>query len=121
MQRILMVSADNHAGAPPAAYTPYIEEKYRPALKDLEREEPEFLAIFGPFSSFAPDALAVIDERRAIRDGGLLGAWDIPGGPKERDGGGIGAEVVHAGHQAPTMPFFSQVSRPYPPDFRAAG
>jgi predicted TIM-barrel fold metal-dependent hydrolase len=121
MQRLILVSADNHAGAKPAAYAEYIEGKYRPALKGLEAEEAEFLAIFGPFASFGPDALAVIDQRGAIRGGGLLGAWDVPRRLQEMDGEGVAAEVVHGGHQGATMPFFSQVNKPYSSDFRAAG
>jgi predicted TIM-barrel fold metal-dependent hydrolase len=121
MQRLCLVSADNHAGAKPAAYSGYIEEKYRPALEDLESEEAQFLAIFGAFASFGPEALAFMDERRAIRNGGVTGAWDISKRLQEMDAEGIAAEVVHGGHQATTMPFFSQVNKPYPADYRAAG
>jgi hypothetical protein len=34
--RLLIISGDNHAGAKLSTYAPYIEKKYRPALKELE-------------------------------------------------------------------------------------
>ena len=49
--RLLIISGDNHAGAKLSQYAPYIEEKYRPALKELENEEAEFFAVTGALST----------------------------------------------------------------------
>jgi predicted TIM-barrel fold metal-dependent hydrolase len=119
--RLLIVSGDNHAGAKLSSYAPYIEEKYRPALKELEQEEAEFFAATGALSKFSDSVLEVIDDRQAIRSGGVTGAWDVTRRLQEMDAEGVAAEVVHAGHQAASMPFFSQVNKPHPAEYRAAG
>src|ERR1700761_4483261 len=119
--RLLIVSGDNHAGAKLSSYAPYIEEKYRPALKELEKEEAEFFAATGVLSLFSDKVLETIDDRQAIRSGGVTGAWDVKRRLKEMDEEGVTAEVVHAGHQAASMPFFSQVNKVHPPEYRSAG
>ncbi|HEY2659699.1 MAG TPA: amidohydrolase family protein [Caulobacteraceae bacterium] len=119
--RLLIISGDNHAGAQLSEYAPYIEAMYRPALKDLEEEEAEFFAATGALSKFSSEVLEVIDDRQAIRTGGVSGAWDVARRLKEMDAEGVAAEIVHAGHQAATMPFFSQVNKPHPVEYRAAG
>ena len=119
--RLLIISGDNHAGARLASYEPYIEDRYKPALKELEQEEAEFFAVTGSLSKFSEAVLDVIDEREAIRSGGVTGAWDVARRLKEMDEEGVAAEIVHAGHQAATLPFFSQVNKPHPPELRAAG
>jgi predicted TIM-barrel fold metal-dependent hydrolase len=121
MERLLIISADNHAGAKVAEYAPYLEEKYREALPKAEQEEAEFLSIYGAFNTFPQEALDVIDDRNAIRSGGFTGAWDASRRLKEMDAEGVTAEIVHAGHQAASMPFFSQVNKQHPPELRAAG
>src|SRR5579863_4688815 len=120
-ERLLIISGDNHAGAKLSTYAPYIEAKYRPALKELEQEEAEFFAATGVLSQFSDKVLDVIDDRRAIRTGGVSGAWDVRRRLQEMDAEGVAAEIVHAGHQAASMPFFSQVNRPHPVEHRAAG
>jgi predicted TIM-barrel fold metal-dependent hydrolase len=120
-ERLLIVSGDNHAGARLSDYAPYIEQKYRGALKDLEKEEAEFFAATGALSQFSNRVLDVIDDRKAIRSGGVSGAWDVARRLKEMDDEGVAAEIVHAGHQAASMPFFSQVNKPHPVEYRAAG
>ena len=112
--RLLIISGDNHAGAKLSTYAPYIEDKYKPALKDLEQEEAEFFAVTGQLSRFSEDVLDVIDDRQAIRTGGVTGAWDVARRLKEMDEEGVAAEVVHAGHQAASMPVFSQVTKHHP-------
>jgi predicted TIM-barrel fold metal-dependent hydrolase len=119
--RLLIISGDNHAGAQLSQYAPYIEAKYRPALKELEKEEAEFFAATGALSKFTDDVLDVIDDRQAIRTGGVSGAWDVARRLKEMDEEGVAAEVVHAGHQAASMPFFSQVNKAHPVEYRVAG
>jgi predicted TIM-barrel fold metal-dependent hydrolase len=65
--------------------------------------------------------LDVIDDRQAIRSGGVTGAWDVARRLREMDAEGVAAEIVHAGHQAASMPFFSQVNKSHPAEYRAAG
>ena len=85
MDRLLLVSADNHVGAGPAAYLPYVEGRYKSALMDLRAEEADYLSVFIPFSTFSDEALEHIDGRRAIRDGGAYGALSTKARLKELD------------------------------------
>lgn len=121
MDKLLIVSGDNHAAAQPADYRPFIESRYHDALKELETEQAELLAITGPFSTFSDAALDAVDGERAIRDGGLSGSWDVQRRVAEMDREGVAAEIVHAGTQSATLPFFSQVNKRHSVDYRAAG
>src|ERR1700688_3078199 len=104
MDKLLIISADNHAGAPAADYVPYFEPQYREAAKGQIAEEQEFIDISTPFASFPPEALEVIDDRNAIRSGGENGGWDVHRRLKELDDEGVAAEIVHAGKQNQLTP-----------------
>lgn len=121
MEKLLIISADNHAGPRAADYLPYIEPRYREAVNDLIAEEAEFIQISAPFSTFTPEALEVIDDRRAIRSGGEAGGWDLDLRLAEMDAEGVAAEIVYAGHQKQMCAFFTHVNRRHPPDLRSAG
>lgn len=122
MQKLLIVSADSHVGGRMADYADFIDPGYREALHQLaEVEEPEYLAMFGPFSTFTDKDLAIMDTRQAIRTGGVEGGWNVQRRLREMDAEGIAAEIVHPGHQGASMPFFGQVNKPYPADYRMAG
>src|SRR6201986_36663 len=121
MERLLLISADNHAGAGPAAYLPYVEERYRTALMQLRAEEHDYLSVFIPFSSFSDQVLDHTDGRRAIHNGGTYAALSSKERLKELDAEGIAAEIVHPGHQNAMPPGFSQINLAYPAELRAAG
>jgi len=121
MDKLLIISADNHAGALAAEYIPYFEPQYREAAKGQIAEEREFIEISTPFASFPPEALEVIDERNAIRSGGEDGGWDVNRRIKELDDEGVAAEIVHAGKQNQLTPFFTPIGRAYPGELRSAG
>lgn len=121
MKPLLIISSDSHAGAHPSSYAPYIDPQYRPALQALEEEERELLAITSPLSSFSEEALNAIDGEGVIRSGGATGSWDMRRRLRELDREGVAAEIVLPGVQSATLPFFSQVNKKYPPEYRAAG
>jgi predicted TIM-barrel fold metal-dependent hydrolase len=121
MDKLLIISADDHAGARAADYVPYFEPKYREAARGQIAEEAEFMEISRPFATFSPEALDLIDERNAIRSGGEEGGWDLGRRLKELDAEGCAAEIVHAGHQRQMCPFFTPISRAYPGELRSAG
>jgi predicted TIM-barrel fold metal-dependent hydrolase len=121
MDRMILVSADGHTGGPPAIYADYIDPAYRDALEDLERENEEWVAMGISQDRFTAQKIALIDRDDAIKSGGLLGAWDMDRRLEEMDREGVAAEVVIPGHQMSTLPFFSVVNSPHPPDLRAAG
>jgi predicted TIM-barrel fold metal-dependent hydrolase len=119
--KILIVSADTHSGAPPGAYHEYIDPEFRPMLKDLEVENQQFLTRGVTQERYSRRQLDLIDERDAIRKGGLLGAWDSGLRLKEMDAEGVAAEIVLPGHQLALLPFFGIFNKPSSPELRAAG
>ncbi|MHB8463921.1 MAG: amidohydrolase family protein [Acidimicrobiales bacterium] len=121
MEPLLVFSGDGHAGAPVEAYQPYIEPQYRPLLDELVAENELYMAVAGRPSQPTDEALAVFDDRGAVRAGGALGAWDIDVRLKMLDADGVAGELVHPGHQNATLPFFGIVNKPVGPDVRAAG
>lgn len=121
MEKLMIVSADNHAGARAEDYVPYFEPQYREAARGQIAEEAEFMAISAPFATFSSEVLDVMDTRGAIRTGGEDGAWDVDRRLKEMDEEGVAAEIVYAGHQKNLAPFFTPISRPYPAELRSAG
>src|ERR1700722_1137358 len=121
MERLLLISADNHAGAGPTAYLPYVEDRYKTALMALRAEEHDYFSVFVPFSTFSDEVLEQIDDRHAIRNGGGYGALSTKLRLKELDAEGVAAEIVHVGHQHAMTPWFSQINAPYPAELRMAG
>ena len=121
MERLLIISADSHAGAHAADYVPYFDPQYREAAAKQVEEEQEFIEISEPFSSFPDEALDAIDDRNAIRSGGEGGGWDITLRLREMDAEGVAGDIVHAGLQKQLSPFFTPISRRYPADLRSAG
>lgn len=119
--RLLIVSGDGHAGAPPEAYRPYLDEPFRDRVDDLVAENELYMAIAGVPARPTPEALAVFDGRGRVSGGGVLGGWDLDVRLAELDADGIAAEIVHAGHQNATLPFFGIVNKPVPAEVRAAG
>jgi predicted TIM-barrel fold metal-dependent hydrolase len=124
VEKLLIVSADNHAGGRCEDYRPYLEPKYHAALDKQLLEEQEFLAVergFGATSDNAMSAIEIIDERNAMRNGGEYGAWDVERRLATMDDEGIAAEVVNVGHHLSITPFFTMLSRPQAAELRSAG
>ncbi|HMG44241.1 MAG TPA: amidohydrolase family protein [Acidimicrobiales bacterium] len=122
MDRILFVSADGHTTAPPETFRPYMEARYRSWIDDaLQRENENFTRFTGAISNPPPEVLEAIDERRAMRSGGLLGSYDVGRRLAEMDQEGVAAEILIYGTQLATVPFFGVQNGPYPADVRFAG
>ena len=67
MNKLLIVSADNHCGGRCEDYQPYLEPEYHAALERQMAEEREFLAVergFGAASDNALSAVEIIDQTR---------------------------------------------------------
>jgi predicted TIM-barrel fold metal-dependent hydrolase len=121
MDRLLIFSADGHAGAPVEAYRPYLDGPYRDRVDDLIAENEIYMEVAGRPSLPTPEALDVFDDRGAVRGGGALGAWDMDVRLRMLDADGVAGELVHPGHQNATLPFFGIVNKPVSADLRAAG
>jgi predicted TIM-barrel fold metal-dependent hydrolase len=119
--KILLVSADSHAGGPPEAYREYLDPEFRPLLKGLAAENQRFLMRGVTQERYSQRQLDTMDERGVIRAGGLQGAWNAAARVREMDAEGIAAEILLPGHQLATLPFFGIVNEPVGADVRAAG
>jgi predicted TIM-barrel fold metal-dependent hydrolase len=121
MDKLIIVSADGHAGPTAAAYRDYLEPRYRDGVETLIAEEAQYVAAFEAVNTFPPEVLEVIDPDGAITSGGLAGAWDPVRRLKELDREGVSAEIILPGHQLSTLPYFSIVNRTFAADYRDAG
>jgi predicted TIM-barrel fold metal-dependent hydrolase len=119
--KVLMVSADGHAGGPPALYRGYIEKRYLPDLEALVAVDDEWRESAISQSRFGAEVLDLIDRGDAIRGGGERGAWELDRRVAELDREGVAAEVLIPGHQVSMLPFFGVINTAFSPDLRAAG
>ena len=115
MNRLTVVSADGHLGAPYEVYRPYIEAAYRDRLDDLA-EEAQILDTMQRVHRASMEIPGVYEVG--------LEAMDVSADASRRvavqDAEGVAAEIALAGaHHA--SPFFHVLNKPYPADVRAAG
>src|ERR1700722_1199494 len=120
-ERLMLISADGHTGAPPAAYRNYLERRYWPDLEALEAENDEWCQTAIRWKAASPQILDIVDEDHVVRTDGELGAWDIARRVRELDREGVACELLISGHQCSTLPFFGLVNRPQPAELRMAG
>ena len=119
--KLLLISADGHAGGTPEEYRAYIDPAFRGRIDDLIVENEEFKARAISQHRYSKTQLERMDEREAIRSGGIEGGWNAARRLKEMDAEGVAAELLNPGHQYSTVPFFSAINKPCPADLRAAG
>src|ERR1700691_3491410 len=85
LDRLIFVSADGHAIAPPETFAPYLEHRYQDLLEELIAENQRFVELATILNGFSPEQLELMDEEHAIRSGGALGAWDVKRRLQEMD------------------------------------
>jgi len=94
-ERLLVISADCHAGPPVDAYRPFVDPAYHQAFDDYATQVRAYLARFGN----EVGALRLADSAdprarlRAERDG-VVGQWDAHQRIKDLNADGIAAEVM---------------------------
>lgn len=118
---LIVVSGDGHVAAPPEHYADFFEDRYKPLIIDLIRENVEYLQNFTVATRPNPAVLEVFDRRNLARSGGEFGSFDIDVRLRQMDAEGIAAEIVHPASQCATLPFFFVVNKPRSPEIRAAG
>lgn len=121
MDRLLIVSADGHAGAPVEDYRPYLAREHWDALDDLLEEDRLYGKLVTRPLQPTEEALDTFDRRGAVRAGGTDGAWDLDVRLRELDAEGIACEIIHYSIQFATAPFFSHVNRVRTPALVDAG
>jgi hypothetical protein len=85
MDEVIIVSADGHAGMPPALWSTYLEERYHDHLPALQEEAEVFGGSMGLLNDLrlSPDACKVFDKEGLYQSGRWNGLWDAEGdGPR---------------------------------------
>src|ERR1700760_4461339 len=101
--KLLLISADGHAGGTPEQYREYLDPEYRSHIDDLIVENEEFKARAISQHNYSKEQLERMDEREAIRSGGIEGSWNAERRLKEMDSDGVAAELLNPGHQYSTL------------------
>lgn len=132
--RLMLVSADGHAGPPLEGYRPYVEASMRDEYETflVEREEwrsernrsmglPEDGELV--HALFGAEMVDIWSNQEAVRTGGLSGVWDSARRNRELESEGIVAEVLFPDFQNSNEPPWG-AAFPFPhtsPDLRVAG
>ncbi len=121
MDRLMIVSADSHAIAPPESWKNYVEARYHTYLPQLEEENRVFTACMVPLNGYVQEQTEAYDFDRAYRSGGVAGLWDADTRIREMDREGIAAEVVYPGDPRAADLFHAPLSQAYPLEVCDAG
>jgi predicted TIM-barrel fold metal-dependent hydrolase len=120
MTRALMISADSHAAMRPEAYAEWLDPDYRDKVQELIDFNHQVDRVVWHSAPDAPTT-QLIDPRGVLRSGGREGLWDPGRRLAELEAEGFVAEVIFPGDRASLGPYFTNLSLPYPADYRAAG
>jgi predicted TIM-barrel fold metal-dependent hydrolase len=124
-EKMLIVSADGHVGAPLSQYVPYFDPSLRDAAAALMAEEEQVFgqgqAVERTMGMSADAALSSLEEQWAPDSPLRFGAWNVPLRLAELDKQGVVAEILVPGTQFATLPLFSVMNRPFNIEMRDAG
>ena len=122
--KLIVVSMDSHAQAPPEAWPEYLEERYHEHLADLHEDNVIYNTVMSTIAEQrvqTPANVEIYDTEHAYRDGGYLGVWDRDRRLQEMDREGVAAEFVYQGDHRATSLFNNVFSRKYDLDVCEAG
>ena len=118
MDKVIIVSADGHAGMPESAWPEYVQKKYHEHLPMAHELGQRFLDFQKALVTFAPDVLDVMDPDQILQSGGWEGIWNLEVRLAEMDREGIAAEfVIPADQRAPSL--WGEFYGPCPPELIA--
>jgi len=120
MSKLLMISADSHAGVKPSDYAAWLDPQYRDGVEDLIKHT-QFISDNVWITAPDEKAMAVVDTRGSIAKGGKYGLWDPELRLRELEAEGFVAEVIFPGDMSSVGMYYNNLNMPYPPDYRAAG
>ncbi|SFF82724.1 Amidohydrolase [Novosphingobium sp. CF614] len=114
MEKLVIASADSHAGMPPELWAEYLEPKYHKYLARLRDEH----RLFGDTMQMlcdlrTPDAARPIFDRDGCFERGHLGLWDLDVRLAQMDREGIAAELVFPGDFRSFDMFWNTVNGTY--------
>jgi len=118
--RLLMISADTHAGPDPADYSAWLDPAYRDGAKDLIRYSNDLQKLVWVAD---PDEAAskVVDTRGALAREGWRGLWDPARRLAELEAEGFVGEVIFPGDVHTVGMYFSNMNKKCSAELRAAG
>ncbi len=122
MTRVMLISADCHAGAQPEVYRDYVDPQYREAY-DGWRKQVE-LEMARRASLFDTDFEANHEKEKAVATGGMEGSWDFERRLQELEADSIVGEVIFPDSMGGGVPFgagLMQNSFEMPPELTLAG
>ena len=124
MDRMIIVSVDSHAQAPPEVWPRYVERRYHEFLPALREDNDVYTTVMGAMSypvTGSPEALAVYDVDGAQAAGGYRGIWDADIRLREMDREGIAGEFVYLGDHRASAIFYNVFNRKYDNEVCEAG
>jgi len=105
-ERLILISADCHAGPRPERARGYVEPAFRDAfdawLADTDGWARRQAAHTGQ-AIYGDEALDDFNALEAVAEGGMDGAWDSPRRLAELEADGIAAEVIYPGGGGPSI------------------
>ena len=124
MDKLIVVSVDSHAQAPPEVWAEYLETRYHEHLPSLYEENAIYTRVMGTLGGQvveSPEAQAIFDGDGVYRAGGFRGVWDLEVRLREMDREGIAGEFVYHGDHRATALFHNVFNRKYELDVCEAG
>jgi predicted TIM-barrel fold metal-dependent hydrolase len=122
--RLLVVSVDSHAQAPPHVWPQYLERRYHEFLPALNEDNEVYTTVMAAMSypiTGSPEMRSVYDLEGAQGNGGFAGIWDADVRLREMDREGIAAEFVYFGDHRASAIFYNVFNRKYDNDVCEAG
>ena len=119
-KKLMLISADCHAGVHPRHYAEWLDPKYRDGVDELISHNTEFEKHVWPVIKDESDE-PIVDSRRKLADGARSGLWDPAVRLREMEEEGFVAEIMFPGDQETLGMYYSNLNRPWPAEYRAAG
>src|SRR5262245_13210408 len=123
MEKLVIVSADGHAGMPPALWSQYLDERYHDFLPTLQEEAEVFGGSMGLLNDLrlSPATYDVFDKDGLYQSGRWQGLWDASIREQEMDREGVAAELVYPGDFRAVDLGYNTMNGTYPSELVDAG
>ena len=118
--KLIIVSGDGHAEAPPEVWDEYADPEYREHLSSAREDHERFVKVMGLFSDFDDELLAIIDPDGVWAEGRLGALGNVDQRLAQMDREGVAAEMIFQGDPQ-ALRLFAPMWQERPQDFYAAG
>jgi predicted TIM-barrel fold metal-dependent hydrolase len=123
MEKVIIVSADGHAGMPPALWSEYLDDRHHEFLPAFHEETKVFggsMALLNDLR-LSPDQYDIFDKEGLYQSGRWNGLWDAEVRLQEMDREGVAAEFVYPGDFRAIDLGYNTMNGTYPFDVVDAG